>query len=455
MDLDTPIIPASTMVIRIGDTLVESETLSSDLQVGQQIRIVDSSGLFTMWASLDREFNENALSGLSLHVTNNVASEDKTYAVYSNFKNGITLNTKDVMMFSSGDQFELKGSLFEQLPSFSHVKTSVDSAHYHMVNTVGGIVSGEIGSFGAINASYVTINVVNTENFNIPVVQLQGDLFENAEIIFTNSLSPNLRYTSSVVEHTATTITIRTKATGFWNFNQADLAKVSVGWNWEIDGTNYGYTDGTYYDDFAVYSMGITATASILTNNVSVESTTGLISGDKVRIQDDTLSHEINYIASVLSPTTIQLENTLDRTYFKTKNPQMKVLRDTFTNTHTHQIRSNELEIINVSDYLVRGYPSQHSHRVLPLVTDVSTLLNQNNEVISVGSGSIIYKTSDNGNSWQSVVDLNNYLEGSPEVEGSSTATLYTGGIMSGSTSGNIFAQVSEKGTIIKLETPN
>jgi len=450
LDLNVSLMPTSTLVTRIGST---SSTQTFDLQVGQQVRLVDSTGLFTMWASLDREFNENALVGLSLHVTNNTSAEDKTYVVNSNFKNGITLDSENVMLFAAGDQFELKGSLFEQLPSFSHVKTSVESGHYHLTNTVGGIVSGEIGTFGAINSSYVTINVTNTENFNTAVVQAQGDLFENAEIIFTNPSSPNLRYTSSVMEHTPTTITVRLKATGYWNFTQSDLTKVSVGWSWEIDGTSYGYTEGTYYDDFTAIWLGLTATASVLSDQVKVESTVGLLAGDKVRIQDDTLSYEINYISSIVDGTTVELENALGRTFFKTKNPQMKVLRDVFTNTHIHQIRDNELEPISVSDYLVRGYPSQHSHRVLPLMTDVSTLLTQNNEVISVGSGSIIYKTSD-GDSWREVIDLNDFLEGSDEVGGSSTATLYTGGIMAGSTTGNIFAQVSEKGTIINLEKP-
>ena len=119
-----------------------------------------------------------------------------------------------------------------------------------------------------------------------------------------------------------------------------------------------------------------------------------------------------------------------------------------------HQVRGNEVEPINIQAYLDNGYPSTHAHRVLPLIPDVAVLLNYDNSILSFGSGSIIYKTEDNGVTWTSFVDLNVFLEGGVEVDGISAATLNGDNIIAGATNGSLFAEVDEKGTIIRLEEP-
>jgi len=223
---------------------------------------------------------------------------------------------------------------------------------------------------------------------------------------------------------------------------------------WEIDANNYWYTNGTNYVDFEVLSYAMTQTENMGNLSITITDTSSLIVGDKIRLQDDTLSYEINYVNAITSPTTITLKNPLSRTYFFAKNPQIKVLRDAFANTHIHQIRDNEVEPISVPEYLVKGYPTQHSHRVIPLMSDVSSLANENNSVVSVGSGSIIYQSSDNGNTWKSVVDLNDYLEGSEEVVGSSTVTVNSNRLIVGATNGNIFAQTGKHSGVVKLRKP-
>lgn len=447
VNLKEVLIPTSTLVLRNEEVVTAT---SKPLQSGQNVKLIDSSGKMTLWVSLNRSFKENALKDLTLSVSDEDVPD---VAIVSNWKNSITLNSNSVLSYSNGNSFVLKGMAFEQLNGFSHLKTSVDSGHYHNVDTVNAMVSGEIQSFSNVGASYVDIVVTNTENFNIPIVQLQGDLFHDAQIVFTSSKNINLRYVSDVVSHTATYIRVRIKDPSYWNFVAADDLKVSSGWNWEIDGTNYGYTSGTVYDDFAVLSSGIISTASKGAYIVRVKSSSGMLVGDKVKIQDDTLSSEINYISNVIDATTIRVSTPLSKTYLNKSNPQIKVLRDTFANTHRHQIRSNESENLLISAYLNRGYPAEHSHRVLPLISEVSTLLNRNNDVLVFGSGSKVYDSSDNGDTWQEVVDLNNFLEGDVEVQGISTAILNNNNIIVGATNGSLFAQADDK-SIVALNNP-
>lgn len=443
IDLDVVLIPASSLVERVEDALT-TPLLKDQLQVGQDIRLIDASGKFTIWVSLDRVVKENALAGMELLLN---SSRSISGSIYSNLKNSITLTTGYITSFQKGDSFSIRGDIFEQMGGFSHLRTSIESGHYHNVETVNATVSGLIGSFGTVNSSYVDINVIDTVNFNGPIVQptpFRGDLFEDAQIIFTNTENINLRYITEVVSYTATSIRVRVKSSSYWNFTSADPLKVSTGWAWEIDATNYGYTDGITYDDFAVLGRGVTSTVAARTNTIVVEDTSGMLVGDKISIQDDTLSHEELYVHQIISATnTIKTTTNVGRTYYLSRNPQIKVLRNAFTNTHIHQIRNNETELITVSDYLDRGYPSTHSHRVLPLIVDISVLLNNDNSVNVFGSSSIIYESTDNGQTWVELADMNDYLEGSSEVDGISEATLNTTKLIVGATNGNIFAQIS------------
>jgi len=179
-----------------------------------------------------------------------------------------------------------------------------------------------------------------------------------------------------------------------------------------------------------------------------------MLVGDKIRIQDDTLSKEINYIDTIISPTRIKTLNESARTFFKNRNPQIKVLRDSFSNTHEHQIRSNEVEKLSISAYLVNGYPLEHSHRVLALIPNVSSLLERNGEIIAAGSTDKLYNSLDNGQTWQEIVDLNNYLEGADELTGVSTMSLRGGKIMAAASNGNIFVEGVVNKDVVRLRKP-
>jgi len=453
VDLNTALIPSTTLVNRIGESIPVS-TISA-LQVGQSVRLIDSSNKLTLWVTLDRYVKENSLKDLVFSLTDLPSTRLVTDAtIISNLKNSITIDTNGVLNYLDGDTFVIKGAMFEQAGGFSHLITSTESSHYHNVETVNSIVSGDIQSFSNVGSSYVDIVVTDTENFNIPIVQLQGDLFEDAQIVFTTPQNINLRYISEVISHTSTSIKVRIKFSSYWNFISSDPFKISSGWRWEIDGTNYGYTNGIQYDDFAALFTGVTDTAHRGDLTIKVLNSTGMNIGDKIRIQDDTLSYEINYIQNVVDINTITLQTSLDRTYFISRNPQIKVLRDTFANTHVHQIRNNEVQNLLIESYLDNGYSSEHSHRVLPLISDISVLLNQDDDILALGSSSIIYGSNNNGETWTEIVDLNNYLEGTDEVDGVSSAILNHGDLVVGATNGNLFVQTETSGEIIPLNNP-
>ena len=470
IDIDLALVPHSTftpqntIMDEAGNYTVPNDSNKS-LDVNQKVRLISSDNKLPIWVSMTRSIKPNSLAGLNIKLndvltdsTGNVSAVSNY--IYSNLKNNIVINVDVtnpliILAYDSGKGFTIDGKLYESLPGFSHKKTSVNIDHFHMANTVGNVVGGIIDSFNSHDSSFVTFTVADTYNFNIPLVQLQGDLFENAEIVFTNQKNYNIRFISEVISHTANTVTVRLKNNNYWDFSGSNNLKVSEDWFWEIDGTDYGYTSGTYYDDFIILGKKITADVNINTDLVDVTDISGFIVGQKVRLQDDTMSYEENTISNIISATRIQLSNNVTRTFFKTKNPEIKVLSDVFSNTHIHQIRNNEVMVVNVPDYVLRGYLPDHSHKVLSYLTDVSSLLIRGNEIISMGSDSLLYHSNNNGVTWTELVDLNNYIEGGDEILGVSSGTLDSNNkIIAGSTDGFLFVESDGQNSIIKLQKP-
>ena len=441
VDLKSVIVPVSTFET--------SQEKTEDLIIGQNVRLINSTGRIILWVSLDGRVRNNAFEGLLLKMTDPQSTTVSTnLSIYSNAKNSITLDPfslsggDEILAFNKGEPFYIGGGFFEQMPVFNNMMTSNNSDHYHNTEMANVIVTGDIGSFTDYNNSYVTFEVSNDVNFDNAIIQSQGDLLENAKIVFTNIESYNLRYVSEVVSHTSTTITVRLKSSSYWNFTEYDIRKISEGWNWEIDATNYGYTEGITYKNFVTASSKVVDSVVRGTSQIELESASGFSVGDKIRIQDDTLSFEDNQIKSFAGSVTIDLLSPVTRTFFETKNPQVKVLSDTFSNTHIHQIRNNEVQVLAISAYLDNGYSVEHSHQVFPLILDISVLLNRSNELILAGSSSKVYNSTNNGVSWNSIVDLNNSLEGGDPVEGVSSAAFQNNNMVVGSINGNVFVQV-------------
>ena len=449
IDLEEAIIPVSTLIGSVPAT-------NSDVVPGQSVKAIEAGDRLKLWVSMDRNFNDNTMSGLGFKVitTSSNAFSLSSMAVYSNTPNSVTLNTMaDPLLFSTGDSFELHGVLIEPLPGFNHKITSTEFAHYHNLTLLNNTVSGTIQSFGTVNDSYVVLNVMDTVNFSDPIVQLSGDLFTGGEVVFRNANNFTVQYTAEIVSHDATSITVYKGDVSNWNFTGYDISKTSAGWNWYIDGTNYGYTQGTVYDDFIVMGTAITADATLGSYSVKVESSTGMLVGDKIRIQDDHLSFEINHVASVVDINNITVTTALSRTYFIENSSEIKVLRDVFPNTHIHQVRNNEIQILSVLSYIGNGYPLSHSHRSLSLIPDVWVLLNNQN-MLAAGSRSIIYSSNDYGNTWTDVVDLNQYLNGADEVEGISEIVTDDGNMIAGTTNGNIFVEKGNGSTVVRIIQP-
>ena len=452
IDINTSLVPFSTQVTANNE---------NNLTNGQKVSPIDASGLLEIWVALDGvELRDNALQGLTLSLTslNSPAASLSKITIYSNSNNSLKFEPEQfdslgvpLPLVFNQDNFEVVGLRFEAVSDFNDKETTVESGHYHNTEMENKYVNGVIDAFVDEDASYIEFSVTDTNGFSDEIVQRQADLFKGAKIVFTNIDAFYLKYESEVDSITATTIRVRVKSAGNWDTLAYNPYYISTGWQWEIDATNYGYTLGTIYKDFVSLNSKITNDVDRGLTVVQVENTNGMVIGDRIRLQDDTLSFEINYIETVDDATHFTMRNGASRTYFKTRNPEVRVLVQSFSNEHTHQIRNNEVQLLTIDAYLNRGYPSNHTHRVVPYISSITSILSRGGQDIVCGSDSKVYISH---SPWEEMIDLNEFLDGVEPLTGISTAIMENDQILAGANNGNIFVEGGNGATIVRLEKP-
>lgn len=449
---DTIIIRGAIVPVSSRASLFTEENLN--VQIGQRIRIAKTSTELTLWVTMDQIFRDNSLVDNYLGVLGTdslaVGLSNTDAQIVSNARNRIDLkfssstvqNVPVALTFDQGDNVEIYGVIIKPLDTFVGRKTIFESDHNHDVDLIGDYVEGRIGGFANKTTALVDILVSESDLFGSTIVQKRGDLFENARIVFTNDESYNLRFETTVVSHDANSIKVQINDPDNWNFSAIDNEKISVGWRWTIEAFSYGYTTGITYKNFIVLGKKIAEKVTRGDTIITLEDTIGISANNTIRIQDDTFTGLIYVVDSVLDSTRIQLKSEVERTYFLEENPEIKVLRDTFSNTHEHQIRNNEAESLSIQAYIDNGYSITHRHRIIPLLEEVSDAKREGTVNYCIGSSSIIYKTEDYGVTWEEKIDLNDYREGSEKIEGLSSLDIDNGSLLVGTKNGNIFVEI-------------
>lgn len=437
---------------------------------GQSFVGLDRSGKVELNVTFTQNVVDNFLADFSFEVTDSegFAPSVKGMIIYQNSRNKIILNNFSSLIdpeeitdpigliIQPNDIFIASGKIYQPLSSFNNKITSIESNHYHDLSLVGGLVSGSISSFSEVLISTVEFIVSNTTLFNNTIVQQDGSLFYGGRIRFYNPLQIGIEYFSEIIYHTSTTIKVNLLSNTNWNFSSYSQIKISPTWKWEIDATNYGYTENIYYSDFLTSSSIVTENITIGDSFINVSDTSDMVVGDKITIissSDKSDKSEINFIKSIIDLTTIELDAVASKSYFISNTVQVKVLRDEFSNTHSHMVRNNQIQTISVEDYLDLGLSPQHSHISSALIDVISDMKKNENGILVVGSSSFVYNSNNDGGHWNKIVDINDFVEYNLDVQGIVNIDSISDIIVVGTSSGEIFS-TGESSGILPLNKP-
>ncbi len=445
-------------IIPVGTSNAANKFKDKDIMSGQKFSMIDSSGRLELMVDFSGSIKENQFAG------KNLAYNGGFYPIYSNSKNMIVLEPYEYpenyqfpygfeappLDFTSGSSFFIKGETFERLDSFNAKKTSLDLNHYHQLNLIGDIVYGSVLTIVQNeNESSVEINITSGWN---DLFIIDGSIIENATVRFYNPLNDNYSHYVQSLHISENELMVLTGSGNIWDLNNYNPTKISVGWKFEIDATLYGYTESTIYKNFVVYNVSVIENIIKGQDAVVVKNSDGMIVGDSIEINDGFGTIDSNTVAEIIDANNIRVEKAISSSFFVDQNARVKVIRDYFENNHAHQIKRNEIMTVVVNDYTSKGYPSRHSHLSFPYIQNVSNIIENNNEIIAVGSGSEIFK-SDSGSVWKRKTDLKNALGGSKEIDSLSAVTNYGDNLVVGTSNGFLSYPLGSSG-LVKLEKP-
>jgi hypothetical protein len=457
IDVYPNIIPSSTITGSISTT-----GLSTGLKVGESVSLVDATGKLTLYTKYDTSIEPNMLEGMNMTMTmlqNQKSEKNNNITIYTNDINKIILNSiyssgiTSPLYFTIGDTYAVKGILFYPNNKFNSAKTSISEDHWHSTNIIGANIYGEIDSVTNINNAFVDIAIKNSPDFNNSIVTQRTDLFKEATISFYNKTDKIYNYKTKIFSNGANTIRVYIGDIQKWDFTNISDTKISEDWAFEIKSFYYGYTINTTYKDFIIKKINLTSRIEIGDEYVYVLSTTGISAGDRIKISNEQQKQEENYVDLVIDGTTIKLKESTEQQFTINSNPFIEVLSNTFTNTHVHQIRNNQVETVYVADYVATSYESNHSHEVIPNILSISKILENNGRILVVGSDNNIYVSYDNGTSWKRLIDLNvslgvNKITNVTEIIANSNNQLIVG-----TNNGYILTEIQNT-DIVPLEKP-
>jgi hypothetical protein len=444
-------VTVSSSIIPSGTSVYADPFKTKDIMSGQQISMIDASNKLKLIVSFGEYVKENQFAGKTL------IYESNSYSIHSNSKDNIVLEsyqpgsvTPPILNFKRGVGFSVRGETFESMASFNSKKSSVESNHYHNLNLIGNIVFGNINSINL--GDYETIIDIDIVSGWSSLFEIDGSIIDNAMVRFYNPLSNNYSEYVRAIHLEENKLIVSTENIDLWSELGYDKFKISESWKWELDATLYGYTQETIYSGFIVYNVKITKDILKDSEIIEIYNSNGMVEGDNIEITDGFGSINSNTIAEVIDINNIRVTKPISNSFFIYQNARVKVIRDYFENNHIHQIKRNEIAEILVEEYNERGYPSKHSHVILPYIHNVTDIAECDYVLMAVGSGSEIFE-SNNGSSWKLKTNLNHTIDGDNEIDAVSTISGCGDSAIIGTSNGFIATPLGAN-DLVKLEKP-
>ena len=235
--------------------------------------------------------------------------------------------------------------------------------------------------------------------------------------------------------------------------NGYDSQKLSEEWNFQVFSKYYGYTENIYYKDFVVDLIKISSDINIDDDEIKLERTSSLNINDKILIYSPNKnSSEENVVESIINSNNIKLKNKIQDKYFYEDGIYIKVLRNSFPNNHIHGIKGGEIQTLSIDSHKKLDYPLRHSHHTRSLIEQVSSLEDLGEKMIVGGNSTIIYNTTNKGNSFDNLVDLKYNNDDTKSVGNITCSEKYNDLILVGTDNGFLYSNTTKNGNILPIK---
>jgi len=453
-----------------GSVVVEEEKLG-DIIKGQRLLLLPKEDKTKLYCNFGDLLAPNELVGAKIRFSSNNAYYDEEgtmvvdanntnqYTILENTPVSITISPKPPPLFvRERDSVVFTTTKFYPCMSFNYTMTTNESDHSHSTTLIGKIMSGKISSYTFTSPYTVEIYVYDTDDLKNVIFAENPYLLNGEKIYFYDPLNTYLEYEETVLYVTSKKIVLSVTGSSNWNTSGTTPQKISSGFSWAIDARFHGKTSTPSYEDFVSIRKNLATTAIIGIDQVVVENTAEMSIGDEIGIIDNNLIEQRTSILNIPDSTTIQLTSVLEREYSVGRSAIVKVYRDTFSeDQHYHYITNLEIDTQSSDAYASLGYPKDHSHRVTNYIDNVSSLKykGKQGQLIACGNSHDVYKTTDDGASWEKLVDIYDYHNvADGKTAATVVATNYSEDLYVGTNQGFLLAQAENLSDEVPLEYP-
>ncbi len=424
------------------------------LRAGGDFFLINSKMDLELVVDLESLASDYALNGFFFVPENSKLVTTQYPKIKTNVKNKVVLGLENVLgvaqikdYITKGDKFSISGVSFEPCVSFQSKSTNVNLDHYHDIALIDKNLEGVIQEIenNIYNGEYVDISISAGIGFDSWILGVDKELLSGEYVYIYNLSNPNISYTKKIKSIIGNVIRVFAGTDSDWNYLNDSFSmqdKISQGWKILVDAKTYGITTAVNYMDFIERRDKIIENIDISDVIIHVQDSSLYSTGDKIAIVGRNKS-EIAYIESVIDSNRIQVVSPISKLYSLEEGGSVYLLKDTYGNNHSHKIRKNRIEFVDVSDYFEIGYPKSHSHQVYPFIKNVLSIIEGETDIFAAGESKKIYVSSDGAASWKQKIDLSKSDESLIENENNITVTkmIYDDGVIAGATNGHLYFQ--------------
>jgi len=406
----------------------------------------------TLSSSLDNLDLGDSLPDASIFKANQAVDIEIDPNEISNIDQEDLISSKDkfVLDLLEANYFLIKGTEFDEVTSFQKKNTSKVDDHYHSLELLGIDIVSSIDSIVLAGNEELRINLVDDIDYEI--IQRPSKILKGAVVYFWNGANFGNEYTGIISDYGTNYINVEITNDILWDtvFNEKSI---SPSWSLQILSKDYGFTKDTFYKNFNVGSLKITNELNMGSDTVSVEDSSDLSVGDSIVIVSPRGYKETTIVSEIINVNIIKISSFVQNRYFIEDNPYIKVLKNSFSNNHTHIIKNGEVQNLSIETFRLLGYPRNHSHNITALIENVSSLESVNDNLLSMGNSPKIYATKNKGENWKEIVDLSYNKEDDFDL-GNISSSLYDKSnniIVVGTDKGFLFSNTSENQSIFPI----
>lgn len=384
------------------DRLLLKSNGNQNVRPGERLFLLPATMTATLFVDYITPWGNDELAGQTVRLLSTEGNDNTvdSCVVVGNTEHTITVEFTSLASTLAASTVVLESLPLLPSPGFNHTWSSLDLDHQHPTRFVGKIGGDVVSVAKSGTKALVEVDPSSVAN---DILLNNPSLLVGAKILFYSKVLPGVVFEEVVYATTSDEISVSINRQSDWNFDNTNPGGIDDSFAWAIDASFWGITGQPEYKEFVILRTTLSADLAAGDQEFTVTDASGISNGDLVIITDNTPSEFCGKVSNV-SGSTITLLEQVSKDFLLNNDAQVRVVKDAYSNTHTHLIRNSEIVTAYVDDFETIGYPVAHNHAITHCLKNVCCLNANNGRITMGGSDTKIWSTDNQ--TWEVEADI-------------------------------------------------